>query len=390
MKKLPFLLKSCSALTAVFSVAVAAVPNILPSAPEVAAKGYVLLDYNSGKVLAQHNAHDRLDPASLTKIMTSYVIGQEIAQGNISPDDDVVISNKAWAKNFPDSSKMFVEVGTSVKVADLNRGIIIQSGNDACVAMAEHIAGSEESFVDLMNGWAQKIGLKDTHFTNSHGLDNPNLYSTPYELALLSQALIRDVPEEYAIYKEKSFTYNGITQYNRNGLLWDKSLNVDGMKTGYTSKAGYNLVSSATEGNMRLIAVVIGTSSANARKAESKKLLNYGFRFFETISPHKANETFVTEKVWMGNTDQVPLGVAKDTFITLPRGMAKQLEASFVLEKHLEAPIQKGDVIGKLFYKLGNNVEAEYPLVALANVEQGGLFSRLVDFVVMFVKNLFK
>ncbi|MGL6175791.1 MAG: serine hydrolase [Vibrionaceae bacterium] len=390
MKKLPFLLKSCSALTAVFSVAVAAAPNILPSAPEVAAKGYVLLDYNSGKVLAQHNAHDRLDPASLTKIMTSYVIGQEIAQGNISPDDDVVISNKAWAKNFPDSSKMFIEVGTSVKVADLNRGIIIQSGNDACVAMAEHIAGSEESFVDLMNGWAQKIGLKDTHFTNSHGLDNPNLYSTPYELALLSQALIRDVPEEYAIYKEKSFTYNGITQYNRNGLLWDKSLNVDGMKTGYTSKAGYNLVSSATEGNMRLIAVVIGTSSANARKAESKKLLNYGFRFFETISPHKANETFVTEKVWMGNTDQVPLGVAKDTFITLPRGMAKQLEASFVLEKHLEAPIQKGDVIGKLFYKLGDNVEAEYPLVALANVEQGGLFSRLVDFVVMFVKNLFK
>lgn len=390
MKKLPFLLKSCSVLTAVFSVAVAAVPNILPSAPEVAAKGYVLLDYNSGKVLAQHNAHDRLDPASLTKIMTSYVIGQEIAQGNISPDDDVVISNKAWAKNFPDSSKMFVEVGTSVKVADLNRGIIIQSGNDACVAMAEHIAGSEESFVDLMNGWAQKIGLKDTHFTNSHGLDNPNLYSTSYELALLSQALIRDVPEEYAIYKEKSFTYNGITQYNRNGLLWDKSLNVDGMKTGYTSKAGYNLVSSATEGNMRLIAVVIGTSSANARKAESKKLLNYGFRFFETISPHKANETFVTEKVWMGNTDKVPLGVAKDTFITLPRGMAKQLEASFVLEKHLEAPIQKGDVIGKLFYKLGDNVEAEYPLVALANVEQGGLFSRLVDFVVMFVKNLFR
>ncbi|MGL5292028.1 MAG: serine hydrolase [Vibrionaceae bacterium] len=390
MKKLPFLLKSCSALTAVFSVAVAAVPNILPSAPEVAAKGYVLLDYNSGKVLAQHNAHDRLDPASLTKIMTSYVIGQEIAQGNISPDDDVVISNKAWAKNFPDSSKMFIEVGTTVKVADLNRGIIIQSGNDACVAMAEHIAGSEESFVDLMNGWAQKIGLKDTHFTNSHGLDNPNLYSTPYELALLSRALIQDVPEEYAIYKEKSFTYNGITQYNRNGLLWDKSLNVDGMKTGYTSKAGYNLVSSATEGNMRLIAVVIGTSSANARKSESKKLLNYGFRFFETISPHKANETFVTEKVWMGNTDQVPLGVAKDTFITLPRGMAKQLEASFVLEKHLEAPIQKGDVIGKLFYKLGDNVEAEYPLVALASVDQGGLFSRLVDFVVMFIKNLFK
>ncbi|MGL5336549.1 MAG: serine hydrolase [Enterovibrio sp.] len=390
MKKLPFLLKSCSALTAVFSVAVAAVPNILPSAPEVAAKGYVLLDYNSGKVLAQQNAHERLDPASLTKIMTSYVIGQEIAQGNISPDDDVVISNKAWAKNFPDSSKMFIEVGTTVKVADLNRGIIIQSGNDACVAMAEHIAGSEESFVDLMNGWAQKIGLKDTHFTNSHGLDNPNLYSTPYELAQLSRALIRDVPDEYAIYKEKSFTYNGITQYNRNGLLWDKSLNVDGMKTGYTAKAGYNLVSSATEGNMRLIAVVIGTSSANARKSESKKLLNYGFRFFETISPHKANETFVTEKVWMGNTDQVPLGVAKDTFITLPRGMAKQLEASFVLEKHLEAPIQKGDVIGKLFYKLGDNVEAEYPLVALANVEQGGLFSRLVDFVVMFIKNLFK
>ncbi|EEY72611.1 D-alanyl-D-alanine carboxypeptidase dacA precursor [Grimontia hollisae] len=347
------------------------------------------MDYNSGKILAENNAYERLNPASLTKMMTSYVIGQEIERGNISLDDDVVISKNAWAKNFPGSSKMFIEVGTTVKVEDLNRGIIIQSGNDACVAMAEHIAGSEDSFVDLMNGWAKTLGMNNTKFSNSHGLDDDGLYSTPYDMALLGQALIRDVPEEYRIYNEKSFTYNGITQYNRNGLLWDKSMNVDGIKTGHTEKAGYSLVSSATEGDMRLIAVVMGTESANARKAESKKLLNYGFRFFETVAPHKAGETFVTEKVWMGDTDQVALGVAKDTYVTLPRGKAKNLEASFVLEKTLEAPIAKGDVVGKLYYQIDGEDIAEYPLVALIDVQEGGLFSRLLDYIMMFLKSLF-
>ncbi|NGN99573.1 serine hydrolase [Grimontia sp. S25] len=390
MKKSPSLLRSLVLSTAVFSSAAAvAAPTVVPDAPQIAAKGYVLMDYNSGKILAENNAYERLNPASLTKMMTSYVIGQEVERGNISLDDDVVISKNAWAKNFPGSSKMFIEVGTTVKVEDLNRGIIIQSGNDACVAMAEHIAGSEDSFVDLMNGWAKTLGMNDTKFSNSHGLDDDDLYTTPYDMALLGQALIRDVPDEYRIYNEKSYTYNGITQYNRNGLLWDKSMNVDGIKTGHTDKAGYSLVSSATEGDMRLIAVVMGTNSANARKAESKKLLNYGFRFFETVAPHKANETFVTEKVWMGDTDQVALGVSEDTYVTLPRGKAKDLEASFVLEKTLEAPIAKGDVVGKLYYQVDGEDIAEYPLVALNDVQEGGLFSRLMDYIIMFFKNLF-
>lgn len=382
------------AISIAFSASVAtsptalAAPTVVPDPPQIAAKGFVLMDYHSGKILAQHNANEQLNPASLTKMMTSYVIGQEVQRGNISLNDDVVISENAWAKNFPGSSKMFIEVGTTVKVADLNRGIIVQSGNDACVAMAEHVAGSEDSFVDLMNSWAKTLGMENTHFTNSHGLDSENLYSTPYDLALLGQALIRDVPEEYRIYEEKDFTYNGIKQYNRNGLLWDKSLNVDGIKTGHTEKAGYNLVSSATEGNMRLISVVMGASSTNARKAESKKLLNYGFRFFETISPHKADQTFISEKVWLGETDQVDLGVAQDTYVTLPRGRAKDLEASFILEKNLEAPIDKGDVVGKLYYKIGEENVAEYPLVALNNVDKGGFFSRMTDLVILFFKSL--
>ncbi|RXJ73093.1 D-alanyl-D-alanine carboxypeptidase [Veronia nyctiphanis] len=371
------------------STSALAAPSVVPDAPQIAAKGYVLIDYHSGKVLAGNNEHEKLNPASLTKMMTSYVIGQEIERGNISLNDDVVISENAWAKNFPGSSKMFIEVGTTVKVSDLNRGIIIQSGNDACVAMAEHVAGSQDSFVDLMNGWAKTLGMRDTHYTNAHGLDAKELYSTPYDQALLGQALIRDVPEEYAIYKEKSFTYNDIVQYNRNGLLWDKSMNVDGIKTGHTDKAGYNLVSSATEGKMRLIAVVMGTKSANARKAESKKLLNYGFRFFETVSPHKANETFVTERVWMGDTDQVALGVAEDTYVTLPRGKVQDLKASFVLEKNPEAPISKGDVVGKLFYQVDGKDIAEYPLVALNDVKEGGLFSRMIDYIILLFKSLF-
>jgi D-alanyl-D-alanine carboxypeptidase (penicillin-binding protein 5/6) len=366
-----------------------AAPVVMPDAPQIAAKGFVLMDYNSGKVLAEKEMNTQLHPASLTKMMTSYVIGQELKRGNISPQDEVTISKNAWAKNFPDSSKMFIEVGTKVTVDELNKGIIIQSGNDACVAMAEHIAGSEDAFVDLMNAWAKSIGMTNSHFANVHGLDNPNLYSTPYDMALLGRALIKDVPDEYRIYSEKKFTYNGITQYNRNGLLWDKSMNVDGIKTGHTSKAGYSLVSSATEGKMRLVAVVMGTKSANARKSESKKLLSYGFRFFETVNPHKTDETFVEEKVWMGDKDAVALGVNQDTYVTLPRGQAKNLKASFVLEKQLEAPISKGDVVGKLYYQLEGEDVAEYPLLALEDVQEGSLFSRLWDYIVLLFKSFF-
>ncbi|UXI01905.1 serine hydrolase [Photobacterium sp. TY1-4] len=387
MKKSAALIRSVAvSATLLASACVAAAPAVVPEAPQIAAKGYVLMDYHSGKILAGNKEHDKIPPASLTKMMTSYVIGQEINRGNISMDDTVVISKNAWAKNFPGSSKMFIEVGSEVKVSDLNRGIVIQSGNDACVAMAEHVAGSEDSFVDLMNAWARTLGMDSTHFANVHGLDNPDLYTTPNDMALLAQGLIRDVPDEFAIYKEKSFTYNGITQYNRNSLLWDKSLNVDGLKTGHTNNAGYSLVSTATEGQMRLIAVVMGTNSPNARKAESKKLLNYGFRFFETVSPHKANATFVTEKVWMGNSDEVSLGVSEDTFVTLPRGQTKDLKASFVLEKELRAPIAKGDVVGKLYYRVGEEDIAEYPLLALNDVNEGGLFSRLIDYIMLLFK----
>ncbi|EGR1145319.1 TPA: serine hydrolase [Vibrio parahaemolyticus] len=383
------ILVSSVALSATFAQSAFASPVVVPDAPQIAAKGYVLMDYHSGKVLAEKEMNTKLSPASLTKMMTSYVIGQELARGNISEDDDVTISKNAWAKNFPDSSKMFIEVGTTVKVRDLNRGIIIQSGNDACVAMAEHIAGSEDAFVDLMNAWANTLGMKNSHFANVHGLDNSELYSTPYDMALLGKALIRDVPDEYRVYSEKKFTYNGITQYNRNGLLWDKSMNVDGIKTGHTSNAGYSLVSSATEGQMRLVAVVMGTKDANARKSESKKLLSYGFRFFETVAPHKAGETFVEEKVWMGNKDTVALGLDQDTYVTLPRDEAKNLKASFVLEKELEAPINKGDVVGKLYYQIDGEDIAEYPLMALETVEQGSLFSRLWDYIVLLFKSFF-
>jgi D-alanyl-D-alanine carboxypeptidase (penicillin-binding protein 5/6) len=364
-------------------------PIVVPDAPQIAAKGYVLIDYNSGKVIAEQAKDTKLSPASLTKMMTSYVIGQELSRGNISLEDKVVISKNAWAKNFPDSSKMFIEIGTTVSVKDLNQGIIVQSGNDACVAMAEHIAGSEDAFVDLMNAWANSIGMTNTHFANVHGLDHDELYSTPYDMALLGRALIRDVPEEYTIYSQKQYSYNGITQYNRNGLLWDKSMNVDGIKTGHTSKAGYSLVSSATEGKMRLVAVVMGTKSTNARKAESKKLLNYGFRFFETVAPHKAGETFVSERIWMASKDTVDLGVAQDTYVTLPRGQAKNLKASFVLEKELKAPISQGDVVGKLFYQVDGEDIAEYPLLALENIEKGGIFSRLIDYFILLFKSWF-
>ncbi|HAS4937518.1 TPA: serine hydrolase [Vibrio cholerae] len=391
MKKsiLKSVLASSITLSITLSSTAFASPIVTPDAPQIAAKGYVLMDYHSGKVLAEKEMDTKLSPASLTKMMTSYVIGQEVKRGNISLNDDVVISKNAWAKNFPDSSKMFVEVGTTVKVSDLNRGIIIQSGNDACVAMAEHVAGTEDAFVDLMNAWASSLGMKNSHFTNSHGLDDPNLYSTPYDLALLGQALIRDVPEEYAIYSEQKFTYNGITQYNRNGLLWDKSMNVDGIKTGHTSGAGYNLVSSATEGNMRLVAVVMGTDNENARKAESKKLLSYGFRFFETVAPHKAGETFVNETIWMGDKDTIALGVDKDTYVTLPRGQAKDLTASFVLEKQLKAPLKKGDIVGTLYYQLAGNDIAQYSLLALEDVQEGSLFSRLWDYLVLLFKSWF-
>lgn len=355
--------------------------GVIPPAPSVAAKGYILTDFQTGNVIAEQNADIQIPPASLTKMMTSYVIGKEIANGNIKETDLVTISENAWAKNFPDSSKMFIEVGTQISVADLNRGIIVQSGNDACVAMAEHIAGSEDAFASMMNMHAQKLGMTSTHFVNSHGLHDADHYTTPRDMAILAAALVRDVPKEYDIYSEKEFTFNSIKQYNRNGLLWDKSLNVDGIKTGHTSDAGYSLISSATQGDMRLIAVVMGAESERSRKVENKKLLKYGFRFYETITPYKAGDSFVSHRIFMGDKETVDLGILQDTPINIPRGQSKNLEANFKLDKKLEAPLAKGEVVGKLFLQLDGEDIAEYPLVTLQEVQEGGLIDRLVDFV---------
>lgn len=357
-----------------------AAPRVVPSAPVVAAKAFILIDHQSGKVLSANNEDKKLHPASLTKMMTSYVIGQELKQGNISLNDEVEITENAWAKNFPDSSKMFIEVGTKVQLSKLNRGIIIQSGNDACVAVAEHIAGTEQGFAQLMNDWATQLGMNSSHFVNSHGLSVSDHYTTARDIATLSQALIRDVPDEYAIYSEKSFEYNNITQYNRNALLWDQSLNVDGIKTGHTSDAGYSLVSSATKNGMRLIAVVMGAKSDEARKSESKKLLNWGFRFFETLEPFPAGHAFVSQQIWMGKVDKVSLGINESHNVTIPRGLASSLKAHYNLDKELEAPITKGEVVGTVKYLLEEEVVAEFPLVTLNSVEEGGWFSKLIDY----------
>ena len=356
---------------------------VTPPPPNVDGEGFVLMDYDTGNVIASKNADMQIFPASLTKMMTTYVIGKELEAGNISMDDEVTISENAWAKKFPDSSKMFIEVGTQVKVADLIRGIIIQSGNDACVAMAEHVAGSEDAFASMMNAHAQSLGMTGSHFVNSHGLHDPEHYVTPSDMAILSRALVSETREIYDIYSEKEFSYNGIKQYNRNSLLWDKSLNVDGIKTGHTSDAGYSLITSAEQGGMRLVAVVMGTDSERSRKVENKKLLRYGFRFYETVTPYEAGESFVAHRIYMGDRDTVDLGINQATPITIPRGQAENLEANFELDKKLEAPLAKGEVVGTLYIQLEGKDVAEYPLVTLQEVNEGGLLDRVWDWAML-------
>ena len=370
---------SLTLITFLFSFNALAAP--IPKAPNIAAKGYLLVDYQSGKVLAEHNSQKILAPASLTKMMTSYIIGNEIKAGNLHPDDEVKISEKAWARNFPDSSKMFIEVGKKVTIAELNQGIIVQSGNDACVAMAEHISGSEEAFADLMNSWALQLGMNNTHFVNSHGLNAKGHYTTPSDMAILAKALIRDVPDEYRIYSQKSFKFNGIVQHNRNGLLWDKSLNVDGIKTGHTDAAGYSLVSSATKDGMRIIGVVMGTKTNEARKIESKKLLNWGFRFYETITPYKAGDQLASERIWMGEKPNIRLGIAVDTPLTLPRNHSQFLKADFVINSELRAPIKKGDKVGKVNYTLEGESVGTFDLIALETINKGSVISRILDYI---------
>ncbi|EIU6827179.1 D-alanyl-D-alanine carboxypeptidase [Vibrio parahaemolyticus] len=374
---------------ATFSHFAFAAPTVVPNAPELSSRGYVLMDYHTGKVLVERDADKRLNPASLTKLMTAYVAGQEVNAGNISLDDQVVISRNAWAKNFPDSSKMFIEVNTSVSLSDLYRGLVVQSGNDASVAIAEHVAGSEAGFVSLMNSWASQLGLTNSSFTNPHGLDSDGLYSTPHDIAKLGQAIIRDLPDIYPMYSETSFTYNGITQYNRNGLLRDRSMNVDGMKTGYTSGAGYSLATSATNGDMRLIAVVMGAKSQSVRESESKQLLSYGFRFYDTLMPTAAGTDMANARVWMGQKDELKVGVNRDVYLTLPKGDVNKLKAEVEYSGDLLAPIAQDQVVGKVLYKVDGKVVKETELVALEPVEEGGIFKRIMGWFKRLVASWF-
>lgn len=359
--------------------------TMIPGVPQIDAESYILIDYNSGKVLAEMNADARRDPASLTKMMTSYVIGQAIKAGKITPNDVVTVNKDAWATGnpvFKGSSLMFLKPGDRVPVSQLNRGIILQSGNDACVAMADYVAGSQDAFVGLMNNYVSALGLQNTHFETVHGLDAPGQFSSARDMAMIGKALIRDVPDEYATYKEKEFTFNNIRQMNRNGLLWDSNLNVDGIKTGHTESAGYNLVASATEGQMRLISAVLGGHSMKGRENESRKLLTWGFRFFETVAPLKAGKEFAAEPVWFGDSDSVKLGVDSDAYLTIPRGRMKDLKASYVLDnQELHAPLAKNQRVGTINFQLDGKTIEQRPLVVLNEVKEGNFFSRMVDYV---------
>ncbi|KAF1371113.1 MAG: serine-type D-Ala-D-Ala carboxypeptidase [Yokenella regensburgei] len=357
------------------------------AAPPVDARAWILMDYASGKVLAEGNADEKLDPASLTKIMTSYVVGQALKAGKIKLTDMVTVGKDAWATGNPalrGSSVMFLKPGDQVSVEDLNKGVIIQSGNDASIAIADYVAGSQDSFVDLMNSYGAKLGLTNTTFKTVHGLDAPGQFSTARDMALLTKAMIHDVPEEYAIHKEKEFTFNKIRQPNRNRLLWSTNINADGVKTGTTAGAGYNLVSSATQGDMRLIAVVLGTKTDRIRFNESEKLLTWGFRFYETVTPIKPDATFVEQRVWYGDSSNVKLGAGEAGSVTIPRGQLKNLKASFALnEPQLTAPLAKGQVVGTIDFKLNDKTIEQRPLVVMEEVKEGGFFSRMVDFVLM-------
>lgn len=343
------------------------------------------MDAQSGQVLVENNGDERLPPASLTKLMTAYIATLEIRKGQIGENDPVTISEHAWRTG---GSRMFVKVNTQVALSDLLHGIIIQSGNDASVAVSEHIAGSEDAFADMMNTTAEKLGMKNSHFMNATGLPNPEHYSSAHDMALLARAIIYEDPAHYAIYSQKEFFWNNIKQPNRNLLLWrDKT--VDGLKTGHTDEAGYCLVASAVRDNQRLIAVVFGTNSEQARAAETQKLLTYGFRFFETKTFYQKGTELAKAQVWKGTAREVKAGLANDLTMTLPKGQLQKLQAAMTLSPQLVAPIKQGDVIGKVEVKLDDKVVHSADLVALEAVEEGGFFRRLWDSIRLFFFGLF-
>lgn len=361
-------------LSAYLSSAIAA-PALIPAPPHINAKAYLLIDHNSGHVLAEHNADKKIEPASLTKLMTAYVVLFEIERGGISLEDEVKISEKAWRMG---GSRMFIRVNTHVSVRELLKGLIIQSGNDATVALAEHIAGSEAAFVELMNQHAERLNINATHFNNSTGWPDKNHYTTARDLAILSQAIINDFPEHYAEYKEKEYTYNNIRQYNRNRLLWLDD-RVDGLKTGHTEAAGYCLISSAKNKSMRLISVVTGTKKDDVRVAASRKLLNYGFRFFETSLIHEANTEITNLRVWKGEEQKLSLGISKNLYVTMPKGLRKKIKNNIKVEAMIEAPVAKGQSYGQLNIMLGDKQLATQELVALSAIKEGSIWRKLID-----------
>lgn len=357
-------------------------PTIIPAPPAIDASSYLVLDFSSGNMIIEENVDKRLPPASLTKIMTTYVVASELKEGNLRLEDEVLVSEKAWRTQ---GSRMFIEVGKRVTVDDLLNGVIIQSGNDASVALAEHISGTEDVFADLMNKHAEKLGMSNTHYTNSTGLPDENHYTTARDLAILSRAYIRDFTEIYSRNSVREFTFNKIKQHNRNKLLWRDS-SVDGIKTGHTDAAGYCLVASAMRDDMRLISVVMGTSGANARAKASQALLNYSYRFFESHKLYSAGETITSVPIWKANEKEIKLGTDNDVHVTIPRGQYDKLNPVVDIPDDIIAPINMGDKQGSLNLKLNDEVLITIPLLALETVAEGGFVTRMKDELRLLIK----
>ena len=353
-----------------------------PAAPTIAASGFILMNHNTGMVLAENNADVKLAPASLTKIMSVYVVFREIANGHLHLDDLVTISQKAWQTP---GSRMFIEVGNQVKVEDLLKGVIIQSGNDASVALAEHIAGDEATFANMMNQHAERLGMKNSHFEDSNGLPIENHYTTARDLAILTQALVKEFPDYYRWFSQKEFTFNNIVQHNRNQLL-SRDETVDGVKTGFTDAAGYCLVASALRNDMRLISVVMGANSPNARANENQNLLNYGFRFFESHKLYQGKTSLSEARIWKGDTKNIQLGLAEDLYASIPRGHYNDLKAAIVIDKKITAPVKEGTKLGTVNVTLKDEVIANKDLIALKTVEQGNFIQRIYDSAMMMLE----
>jgi serine-type D-Ala-D-Ala carboxypeptidase (penicillin-binding protein 5/6) len=363
----------------VFPLAGQAGLDAVVPAPSLDAKSYVLTDYQTGLVLAEKNSHERVEPASLTKIMSVYTAAHALKSGLIKLDDAVTVSEKAWKA---EGSRMFIEVGKTVSVDDLLQGIIVQSGNDASIALAEHVSGTESTFADLMNKYARDLGMTKTHFANSDGLPDPQTYTTAHDMALLAAALIREHPEIYRRFADREFVFNGIKQPNRNRLLY-RDETVDGIKTGHTESAGFCLVSSAVREGMRVIAVVMGTASDTARTEASAALINYGYRFFETRDLYPANKTIASARVWHGVSEELALGTLAPVAITVPRGKFEQIKAVAQLQNPIIAPIKTGQQLGQVSITIDGEPITEVPLVALVDIAEGSMFSRLYDDVMM-------